>query len=405
MLSVAEALHLVLEHGHAKPSGEIALADANGLVLAEDVASDIDSPPHTKSMVDGYAVRAADLVEGRAHLIVTEEITAGAVPQHTVASGHAARIMTGAPLPDGADSVVMVELTTMSGPNVEIQDANFRHGQNVIPRGQSLRQGETVLCRGVELGTAEIGLLAEVGRSRVQAIGPVRVAILSTGNELVPAGDKPGAGQIRNSNGPLLTAACRRAAAIPIDLGIARDETDELRRLMSDGLENDVLVISGGVSAGVLDLVPRALADLGVRQVFHKVRLKPGKPLWFGVAHSTLPIPHSALVFGLPGNPVSSLVCFELFVKPAIARIAGRHWEPPHVTQSAKLTREFQHRGDRPTYHPARLVFSLNERLAEPLAWHGSSDIRGFVGANALIVFPAGDRRYQPSETVEVLML
>lgn len=404
MLSVPEALHHILEHSHAKPSGEVSLANAISLVLAEDVASDIDSPPHTKSMVDGYAVRAADLVEGGARLIVTEEITAGAVPQHAVVSGHAARIMTGAPLPDGADSVVMVELTNMAGPNVEIQDTNFRAGQNVIPRGQSLRQGETVLRRGVELGPAEIGLLAEVGRSRVQAIGPVRVAILSTGNELVPASDKPGPGQIRNSNGPLLLAACRRAAAIPIDLGIARDETNELHRLMSAGLENDVLVISGGVSAGVLDLVPRALADLGVRQVFHKARLKPGKPLWFGVCDSALRT-QPTLVFGLPGNPVSSLVCFELFVKPAIARIAGCHWEPPHATEQAKLTREFQHRGDRPTYHPARLISSLDERLVEPLLWQGSSDIRGFAGANALIVFPSGDCRYQPGEVVEVLRL
>jgi molybdopterin molybdotransferase len=313
--------------------------------------------------------------------------------------------MTGAPLPDGADSVVMVELTTMSGANVEIQDTSVRAGQNVIPRGQSLRQGETVLRRGVELGSAEIGLLAEVGRSRVQAIGPVRVGILSTGNELVAAGEKPAAGQIRNSNGPLLVAACRRAGAVPIDLGIARDETDELHRSMSAGLENDVLVISGGVSAGVLDLVPRALADLGVRQVFHKIRLKPGKPLWFGVANSALPTAHCALVFGLPGNPVSSLVCFELFVKAAIARIAGRHWEAPHATQSAKLTREFQHRGDRPTYHPARLVSSLDERLVEPLGWKGSADIRGFVGANALVVFPSGERQYKPGDVVEVLML
>jgi len=404
MITVTEALHHVLEHSHAKPPGEVALADAGGLVLAEDVTSDIDSPPHTKSMVDGYAVRSSDLIEGRARLIVTEEVTAGAVPQHAVVSGHAARIMTGAPLPDGADSVVMIELTNMSGPNVEIQDTNFRSGQNVIPRGQSLKCGETVLRRGVELGPAEIGLLAEVGRSRVQAIGPVRVAILSTGNELVPANDKPAAGQIRNSNGPLLVAACRRTGAIPIDLGIARDETEELHRLISAGLENDVLVISGGVSAGVLDLVQRALADLGVRQVFHKIRLKPGKPLWFGVCDSALR-GQQALVFGLPGNPVSSLVCFELFVKTAIARIAGRHWEPPHSTQSAKLTREFQHRGDRPTYHPARLVSSLDERLAEPLPWQGSSDICGFVGANALIVFPSGDRRYQPGDSVEVIRL
>jgi molybdopterin molybdotransferase len=439
MLSVADALNLVLENAHAKLPAEIALSDAIGLVLAEDVVSDIDSPPHDKSIVDGYAVWAADLVDGRAKLEVLEEITAGTVPSCKVAPGACSRIMTGAPVPEGADAVVMIERTqfypspltllpqgergnsgTLTSPRrvasgdpalsqresrlgaVEIHDERFRVGQNIMRRGKSLRAGETILHSGAELGPAEIGLLAEVGRTKIQTIGPVALSIISTGNELVPAGEKPGAGQIRNSNSPLLAAATKRAGAAPNDLGIVRDKPEDLRRAIVAGLAGDILVISGGVSAGVLDLVPAVLAELGVRQVFHKINLKPGKPLWFGVHEKTA---NRCLVFGLPGNPVSSLVSFELFVKPAIGRIAGRHRAPPHAKETAKLTLEFVHRGDRPTYWPAMLIASPDGLLVEPRAWQGSADLRGFAGANALIAFASGDRRYQPGDMVEVLRL
>lgn len=413
MLSVAEALNLVLENAHAKLPAEIALSEAIGLVLAEDVTSDIDSPPHDKSIVDGYAVRAADLVDGRAKLEVLEEITAGVMPSHKVSPGACSRIMTGAPVPEGADAVVMIERTQFypSSQNdrkgqplgaVKIHDERFRAGQNIMRCGKSLLAGETILHSGAELGPAEIGLLAEVGRTKVQTIGPVALSIISTGNELVAAGEKPGAGQIRNSNSPLLAAAAKRAGAVPNDLGIVRDKPQDVRRAISEGLKSDLLVISGGVSAGVLDLVPAVLAELGVRQVFHKINLKPGKPLWFGVYEKTA---NRCLVFGLPGNPVSSLVSFEIFVKPAIGRIAGRHREPPHARETAKLTVEFTHRGDRPTYWPAMLITSPDGLLVEPRAWQGSADLRGFSGANALIAFASGDRRYQPGDVVEVRRL
>jgi len=309
-------------------------------------------------------------------------------------------------VPEGSDAVVMVERTEFfpETPNkgqlgrVRIADERLRAGQNIVRRGMSMKRGEIVLRSGAELGPAEIGLLAEVGRMRVQAIGPVKVAILSTGNELVAAERAPSAGQIRNSNGPLLAASCRRVGAIPNDLGIARDDAKELKQKIGEALANDIVVISGGVSAGVLDLVPGVLAELGVQQVFHKVNLKPGKPLWFGARDETF-------VFALPGNPVSSLVCFELFVKPAIARRAGRQWNAPHPKVSASLTREFNHRGDRPTYHPAVVRTTANGMTVEPTTWHGSGDLRGLTGANALALFAAGDRCYQAGETIDVMML
>lgn len=412
MLSVAEALHQVLEHSRPKRAQAVKLIDSLGLILAEDVTSDVDSPPHDKSIVDGYAVRGADLLDGRAELHVLEEITAGTMPTQAVKPGHCSRIMTGAPLPEGADSVVMVERTRLSDVCVEINDERFKTNQNVMCQGASLRRGEVVLREGTEIGPAEIGLLAEVGRSKVQTIGPAKVAILATGNELVPHEQVPTASHIRNSNGPMLVAAARQAGAAAADLGIARDDIEDLRRLISAGLQHDVLVLSGGVSAGVLDLVPAVLTELRVEQVFHKVRVKPGKPLWFGVWNATdqttdtsCQSPSQCLVFGLPGNPVSSFVCFELFVKPAIARLTGRPWTPPHPTRQAKLSTAFQQRGDRQAYHPAIVTTSAEGLIVEPTDWKGSADLRGFSGANALVVFPAGDREFVAGETVEFLPL
>ncbi len=236
--------------------------------------------------------------------------------------------------------------------------------------------------------------------ARVRAIGPILVGILSTGNELVPAHEIPGPGQIRNSNGPLLTSACRRVGAVPIDLGIGRDDADQLRRLITAALECDIVVISGGVSAGVLDLVPGVLAELGVRQVFHKINLKPGKPLWFGVHEADT---RRSLVFALPGNPVSTLVCFTLFVKPAILRMLGQPSDQPYLVLNAQLARDFTHRGDRPTYHPAVLIASDAGATVNPTAWQGSADLRGLIAANALAIFPAGDHSYRAGDVIEVM--
>jgi molybdopterin molybdotransferase len=408
MLSVEEALQRVLEHARRKPAATVALADSLGLVLAEDIASDIDSPPYDKSMVDGYAVTSVDLVNRRVELALLEEIMAGTVPTKIVAPGACSRIMTGAPIPAGADAVVMQEQTELvaSEPaRIRVHDERFRTGQNILRQGIALLRGEIVLRAGRTIRPAEIGLLAEVGRAEVAVIPAVSVAMLATGNELVSAAELPAAGQIRNSNGPMLLAAARRAGAMPLDLGVARDEKESLRRKLAEGLKCDVLVVAGGVSTGVLDLVPGTLAELGVREVFHKIRMKPGKPLWFGVAERE--DDRRTLVFGLPGNPVSSFVCFELFVVSAIAKLAGRDAAADRCTVSARLSSEFTHRGDRPTYHPAILNATEQLKLSTvaPLRWAGSADLRGLVDANALVIFPAGDRTFAADETVAVLRL
>ncbi len=322
--------------------------------------------------------------------------------------------------------MVMVEETELiDDSRVRIRSTKVTPGQNILRRAVAMRQGEIVLRAGLALRPSDIGLLAEVGRAEVSAISRPTVAIISTGNELVPAAGTPGPGQIRNSNGPMLAALVHAAGATPRDLGIVRDERDELRRTIAEGLRSGVLILSGGVSAGVLDLVPGVLAELGVRQVFHKVNLKPGKPLWFGTQensefgirnsermkagsgtpHSELRIPRSpTLIFGLPGNPVSTLVCFELFVRPALRRLAG-HTDAVREPILARLTKDFIHRGNRPTYHPARLESENGRATVLPVVWQGSADLRAFAAADALIHFPEGDREFCAGQDVEVLRL
>jgi molybdopterin molybdotransferase len=258
-------------------------------------------------------------------------------------------------------------------------------GQNIVRRGQSIRRGKPVLAAGTVLRGIEVGILAEVGQSQVPTCMWPRVGVLATGNELVPVDQKPAAGQIRNSNGPLLTTLAAQAGASAFHAGIARDDTADLRLRMQVGLAADVFLLSGGVSAGVLDLVPQALAECGVREVFHKVNLKPGKPLWFGVKDDGH---HRTLVFGLPGNPVSSLVCFELFVRPAIKKLAGQKDCVQRPVQ-ATLTNDHAQRGERVTYWPSRLEETADgTRQVTPLPWQGSGDLRTLADANALAIFP-----------------
>jgi molybdopterin molybdotransferase len=397
MLAVAEAQAVVLEHARPLPPEVVPLTPAAvGLVLAEDVVSDLDMPPYDKALMDGFAVRAADLPEGRAVLRVVEEVTAGQTPRRPVGPGEATRIMTGAPLPPGADAVVMVERTRPADDHrVAIEDRPPAPGQNVLPRGREMRRGDTVLAAGTVLRPQELGVLATVGRTGARVVPAPAVAVLATGDELVEAEAMPGPGQIRNSNGPMLAAQVSRAGGVPRPLGIARDRPDHLRALVAEGLRSPVLILSGGVSAGKLDLVPGVLQELGVTAHFHKVEMKPGKPVFFGSRGDHL-------VFGLPGNPVSSLVCFELFVRPALRRLGGHADAGPRLLRAA-LAEDFAYRTDRPTYHPARLEAGERGWEVRAVPWFGSPDLRGLTRANAFVLFPAGDHVHRAGQVFGVL--
>jgi molybdopterin molybdotransferase len=398
MLSVAEAQAVVLQHARPLPPEVLPLTPAAlGLVLAEDVASDLDMPPYDKALMDGYAVRAADLPEGRATLRVVDEVTAGRTPKRPVGPGEATHIMTGAPLPAGADAVVMVERTRPAEDGrVAVEDRPPAPGQNVLPRGREMRRGETVLAAGTVLRPQELGLLATVGRTSARVHPAPAVAVLATGDELVEAGVAPGPGQIRNSNGPMVAAQVSRAGGVPRNLGIAPDRHDALRALVDEGLRSPVLILSGGVSAGKLDLVPGVLQELGVAAHFHKVEMKPGKPVFFGSRGDRL-------VFGLPGNPVSALVCFELFVRPALRRLGGHAEAGPRLV-SAALAEDFAYRSDRPTYHPARLEAGERGWAVRAVPWFGSPDLRGLTRANAFVLFLAGDHVHRAGEVFQVLV-
>jgi molybdopterin molybdotransferase len=399
MLSVADAQALVLRHTQPLPPEIVPLDTAAlGLVLAEAIASDLDMPPYDKALMDGYAVCVADLATGSRELTVIDEVTAGQVPRRSVGPGQAVRIMTGAPLPSGADAVVMIEETKLIGPDrVQMKGGPCRPGQNILPQAREMRRGEVVLEPGVVLRPPQFGLLATVGRTTARVFPRPRVAVLATGDELVEPTQVPGPGQIRNGNGPMLLAQVCRAGALPHILGIARDRLDSLRSRVTDGLRFPVLLLSGGVSAGKLDLVPGVLAELGVEAHFHKVAMKPGKPVFFGTRNGTV-------VFGLPGNPVSSLVCFELFVRPALRRLMGQADCEPR-TISAALTENFAHKSDRPTYHPARLETNDDGCRVQPVPWFGSPDLRAVSQANAFVVFPPGDQQHRAGQRFPVMLV
>ena len=408
MLSVEDALRMVEQVAQPLAPRRVALGETAGLILAEDVVSAVHSPPYHKALMDGYAVASSDRAPERT---VLEEIGAGAVPRHAVTPGTATRLMTGAPLPEGADAIVAFEETEALGDDrVKLLQIDPSPGQHVLPMGASFKMGDVVLRFGAEIRPIEIGILAEIGHALVTVHPRPRVAVLPTGNELVEVGGKLAAGQIRNSNGPMLTAALARMGAEAAEVAIGRDERDELRRLIYEGLAADLLVICGGVSAGKFDLVPDVLRELGVEQVFHKVALRPGKPLWFGV--KTL-ADRRALVFGLPGNPVSCFVCCELFVRPALAALAGRPFALA-PTIAATLCHDYQYKGGRTSYLPARVTTSTQRAgpaaeaaraTVEMLPWHGSADLATLTHANALVRLGTVAQRLPAGSVVDALCL
>lgn len=410
MLTVAAALDLVVQATPQNPSASVALSSARGLVLAEEIRADLDSPPWDKSLVDGFALRSADISAGITQWQVIEEVMAGNVPREAVRAGTATRIMTGAPLPAGADCVAMVEHCTFNPTpgalgQVSGIPTHLTPGRNVIAQGTSIRAGQVVLPIGVKLRSIEIGILAEVGRETALVYQRPHAIILPTGNELVPPSTVPGPGQIRNSNGPMLAAMLEAAGARVTCLPPAPDERDALYDCVTKCLTGDdpadILVLSGGVSAGILDLVPSVLAEAGVQPVFHKISMKPGKPLWFGTFDRN---GSRSLVFGLPGNPVSSLVCSRIFVRSALEILSGQPWRGLTAV-SASLSMPFSHRSDRPTYHPVWLEDSPSGQAVRTLPWQGSPDLFSLTQANALALFPAGTHDYSAGDVVEVYSL
>ncbi|QDT45623.1 Molybdopterin molybdenumtransferase [Gimesia alba] len=403
MLTVQEAFDLILKTVKPAAPQASSLFEATHCVLAEGTVSDLNVPPFDKALMDGFAVNSADLSEGKGTLNILETIYAGSVPTLPLQAGQTSQIMTGAPLPEGADAVVQIEHCQINAEQqtVQIETSPVAPGKNMLYRASVLEIGAPVLAAGTLLRPQEIGALAETGSPTVSVRCPPRISILATGDELVPPEETPQAGQIRNSNEVMLYSQILQSHARPVPLGIARDERTHLSQKIQEGLKSDFLLLSGGVSAGTLDLVPSELQSAGVKEVFHKVNLKPGKPLWFGILERENQSP--CYIFGLPGNPVSSMVCFDLFVRTAIRHYMG--FPAPRPTPvPARLTIDFQSRGDRPTYHPSHVEWEAGEAIVTPLKTMGSADLRSTVTANAVALFPTGNQLYQSGLQVDTFL-
>jgi molybdopterin molybdotransferase len=393
LLSLEKAQRLVLERVRPLEAEEVELARAAGRVTAEDCRAQVDLPPFPSSAMDGFAVRAADLP---GTLPVAGRVAAGRPAGQALAPGTAMGIATGGVVPDGADAVVPIEYVVDHDNSVEIPDVP-EVGSNVRPRGGDVRRGEIVVHAGVQLGPAQIGALAAAGVAVVRCGRRPRVAVLSTGTELARPGEPLGPGQVYEANSTLLAAAAAAAGAVPEPLAAVADDPDEHRRAVERGLDADVLVSSGGVSVGPHDLVRRVEAELGVEEVFWRVAVKPGKPVAFGVRGQTL-------VFGLPGNPVSALVGFELFVKPALLGLQGFRDPLPRL-EPGRLARALRRNPARDEFVRARSSLDHDAVELEPVSGQDSHMIARAASADVLVHVPHGEGEIAAGETVRYLRL
>ncbi|HVO61494.1 MAG TPA: gephyrin-like molybdotransferase Glp [Terriglobales bacterium] len=377
---------------------QVELLQAVGRVLAEPIYADRDFPPFPRAARDGFAVRAADVARVPAQLNVIGEIKAGAAPNQVptmVADGEAVAIMTGAPAPAGADAIVMVEYTRREGNRIEIL-RSIAAGNNIVPQGSEAQRGDLLISAGKRFDEAAIAIAASVGRTRLKVYRRTKVAILATGDEIVGVDEQLGPTQIRNSNTYSLSAQVMQAGAEPVPLPVARDEVAHLRTLIEAGLESDLLLLAGGVSMGEYDLVEQVLAQLGAKFFFTGAQIQPGRPIVFGRVRDKY-------FFGLPGNPVSTMVTFELFVRPLLEALMGLNAQKL-IFLHAKLTKDIRTKTGLMRFLPAILSGEFERAEVELAGWHGSGDIATVARANCYLVVPP-DREHIPAgEWVPVLL-
>jgi molybdopterin molybdotransferase len=424
IVSFEQARRMVERHASAVCPRDVETVDllaGLGRVLAEEILADRDFPPFARATRDGYAVRAADVAEVPARLEVVGEVKAGDWLEPgicTVGRGQAVGIMTGAPLPAGADAVVMVEYTSSAHHSVEVR-RSVHEGENFVPRGAEALAGQVLLDRGRRLDHAGIAIAASVGKSRVRVFRKPRVAVLSTGDEVVDIDATPGPAQIRNSNSYSLAAQIHNAGAEPVRLPIAPDERDRLRALIQEGLGCDLLLLTGGVSMGKYDLVEQVLGELQAEFYFTGAEIQPGRPVVFGSCgfdsyihaddgftantRTGVSAPHKKYFFGLPGNPVSTMVTFELFARPMIEALAGL--TPQRlIFLRARLKSEIRTKTGLKRFLPAVLAGEFENAEVELVRWQGSGDIAALARANCYVVIPPDRERIEVGEWVALLM-
>ena len=399
MISVAEAVQIVRQETRALASERVVLEDVLGRILAEDVVADSDLPPFDRAQMDGYAVRAEDVKEAPARLRIVGESAAGRGWHQQLEEGQAVRIMTGAPVPAGADSVQQVELTheLKDGTVVELLES-VETGRSIVKRGAEITAGEVVLTSGTPINAAMMAVLAAFGYAEVNVAARPRVAVLATGTELVSVDQKPGQDQIRDSNNYSISAYAQLAGAVVERLPLTGDETSLLKKQISGASKRcDVVITSGGVSMGVYDVTKAALKELDAEIFFEKVSLRPGKPTVFAR------LPNGTLFFGLPGNPVSVAVTFNLFARTALLSMQNAA-DPVLKKETAALAKSVKGTADREAYLPAQLTTNDDgELIAFPLKWGGSSDFVAFAATTGLIIVPAGVGTMAAGSLVNVL--
>jgi molybdopterin molybdotransferase len=397
-ITVEQALEIVLAHTPTLPAEEVLLTEALGRVIAEDVASDVDMPPFDRSAMDGYAVRAGDTSGAPVVLEVIGQVRAGQVPDRPLEPGKAFQVMTGAPVPAGATAVQPVEKTRPQddGRRVEILEP-VETGAHISRMGSEVRRGDVVFGRGQSLDPSALAVLASVGKGRLRVGRRPTVSVVVTGDELVDVWTRPSGGQIRNSNGTAVVAQARWAGAEVRDLGTAPDHADRIAELVRAGFASDVLVLSGGVSEGAFDLVEPVLLRFDVGLLFTRVAIKPGAPLVFGRRGDKL-------VFGLPGNPVSAQVTFDLFVRPALLRLQGAKTvvRPP---VEVELLEPARNRSGRKAHLPARVRTEGGRLVARLVPSQGSADLVAHARANALVVLEADRPRAETGERASAILL
>src|SRR6266478_6528977 len=398
MLTYEQARNKVIEQvGKKRGLREVvgvSVWDALGLVLAQEVKTDRQYPPFDRSTRDGFAVWAKKVAPGT-KLKCVGEIKAGDTVREALAEGACVQIMTGAAVPAGADAVVMIEHTHREGDWVQFE-RTARAGQNIVPRGSEAAAGQTILRPGMRLGYAELALAAQVGTAQLQCAKRPRIALLSTGDEVVLIGEAPGEFQIRNSNSVSLAAQVRIAGGEPVVLGNAADRIEDLGEKIECGLKEDALVLSGGVSMGKYDLVESALKAMGAEFFFDAVAIRPGKPAVFGMCRGKP-------VFGLPGNPVSTMVTFELFVAPAIDLLSGAEARVLPLVE-ARLAEALKEKTGLTHFLPARVEWNGRTPEVKALRWHGSGAIAALAKANCFLIVPAERERIEIGESVSVLL-
>ncbi len=400
MISISQAIQIVLQQTPKLASEELALAEAMNRILAEDIIADTDLPPFDRAQMDGYAVRAADVANTPAQLKIVGESAAGAGWHHQIKSGEAVRIMTGAPVPQRADAVQQVELTReRNGAGIVEILESVEAGRSIVRQAAEIKSGEIVLRTGEDINAQTIATLASFGYAQVKVGKRPRVAVMATGSELVDVSEKPGRDQIRDSNNYTIEAYATLAGASVKRLPLAGDDREPLKQQMAAAIDDcDMLVTSGGVSMGVYDFTKTAFRDLGAEVFFERVALRPGKPTVFGSVGKTL-------IFGLPGNPVSVAVTFNLFVRAALRAMQGAN-ETSLPEFTAILARDVKGSQGRESYLPGMLrTDEKGTLLAEPLSWGGSSDFVSFARATALINIPADAKKVAAGSIVTIMSL